>query len=526
MIPKILLFLLLFLPLSAEIPVSYKGRIRPLDSYARLWLYENYDAQEIKNKHRQDFGIKSGKASELLWQLHFFGHAPWDEAPLFSLNSAERKRELGLEPTQSHFNYNRLHEALQGNDERMQAYTTIDQTSIKALPGRYASGEWFSLKALKDEARGNFTAYSDAQFQQIREAYLKLEASALAKSENFEQALGQLTALLTSAYQSIEGTLIREVNGKSLYYPSMLQLTLETAYYRYPLISWAIALYLAGALCLLMRLNKSGLALLLPGFALHTGLLAMRWVILARPPVSNMFETVLYVPWIAMWVAMLLGLLLGRSRLLLLAASVASIILLALLKVANLSSGMENVQAVLDSHYWLTIHVLMIVASYGVFILCGVLGHLYLVRFAQQPSAKGQELGKLILQTMFIGVALLIPGTILGGVWAAESWGRFWDWDPKESWAFISAAVSLIWLHAYQFRAVDTFGLAVGAVTGLLAISFTWYGVNYLLGTGFHSYGFGSGGEVYYYLYVAAEGLFLTWAFLQRRISKTVKNLG
>jgi hypothetical protein len=106
----------------------------------------------------------------------------------------------------------------------------------------------------------------------------------------------------------------------------------------------------------------------------------------------------------------------------------------------------------------------------------------------------------------------------LGGVWAAESWGRFWDWDPKESWAFISICLYLIWVHAYRFHRIASFGLAIGAVTGLLAISFTWYGVNYILGTGLHSYGFGSGGELYYYLFVGAESALLIFvAFAQKK---------
>jgi ABC-type transport system involved in cytochrome c biogenesis permease subunit len=78
-----------------------------------------------------------------------------------------------------------------------------------------------------------------------------------------------------------------------------------------------------------------------------------------------------------------------------------------------------------------------------------------------------------------MGVAMLIPGTILGGVWAAESWGRFWDWDPKESWAFISSCIYLMVIHAYRFHFIRNIGLAAGSIAGLLMISFTWYGVNY-----------------------------------------------
>jgi ABC-type transport system involved in cytochrome c biogenesis permease subunit len=144
----------------------------------------------------------------------------------------------------------------------------------------------------------------------------------------------------------------------------------------------------------------------------------------------------------------------------------------------------------------------MIVASYGALILGGILGHVYLLK-------KSQRLEETLLQCLYVGIALLIPGTILGGVWAAQSWGRFWDWDPKESWAFISACVYLLVIHAYRFRKIQAKGLAIGSILGLLAISFTWYGVNYILGSGLHTYGFGSGGEWIYYSYLILELAFI-----------------
>ena len=126
-------------------------------------------------------------------------------------------------------------------------------------------------------------------------------------------------------------------------------------------------------------------------------------------------------------------------------------------------------------------------------------------------------------KTLYIGTALLIVGTILGGVWAAQSWGRFWDWDPKESWAFISALMYLAFLHAYKFRKIKERGLAIGSILGLMTISFTWYGVNYILGTGLHSYGFGGGGEWLYYSYLLGEGLFICTLLVLTTLAKTRK---
>lgn len=281
--------------------------------------------------------------------------------------------------------------------------------------------------------------------------------------------------------------------------PFNIRLELEALYHKLPFQKMALVCYFIALFW------RTGLFYSL-AFVLHTLLLLMRGIILGRPPVANMEETVLYVPWIG---ALLAG---GaayflKERFPLKIGAFLACLLLALPQ----DSAMDTLVPVLNSRFWLTVHVLMIVASYGVLIFSGILGHVYL--FTGNTTAK-----KLLLPTLYIGVALLIPGTILGGVWAAESWGRFWDWDPKEAWAFISAAVYLIFIHAWRYRKISAFGLAIGSVLGLMAISFTWYGVNYILGTGLHSYGFGHGGTLYYWIFLASEAFMLSTLLILRSL--------
>lgn len=408
-------------------------------------------------------------------------------------------------------------------------------STLKMLPSKLFAGEWISLHALNLETQqeplgiDNFTAFSDEDFYHLRLSYNQLKENAIkyyhaAPGEDFnpirlslEKAVREFSSTYEKAYASIMGRPYREAINKQLLYPSVWQLQMETWYYRLPLIelsllaySSTLILFLIGTLAKRKTLFHWALVSLSIGLIIHTLILTLRCFVLQRPPVSNMFETIIYVP----WVAMLLGLglfTLSRHYSVLVAATAASVCLLILLKLTDVDARMENVQAVLDSQYWLIVHVLMIVASYGVFLVCGVLAHFYLVLCALQRQAapSAQFIAKCLLQTMYIGVALLIPGTILGGVWAAESWGRFWDWDPKESWAFISACIYVLIIHAYTFKKIHDYGLAVGSIGGLMAISFTWYGVNYILGTGLHSYGFGKGGEYYYYGYLLFESLFL-----------------
>lgn len=240
-------------------------------------------------------------------------------------------------------------------------------------------------------------------------------------------------------------------------------------------------------------LSKRMWVLLAIAVALHGFLLGAQIVLLARPPVSNMMETLFYVP----FVAALVGLILPKLRLV---GGISACVILPFLP-NHLS--FEPVQAVLNSNLWLTIHVLMVVGSYAFFLLATIIGHLYLMR--PNPRALSP-----LLKVLYCGTFLLITGTILGGVWAGQSWGRFWDWDPKESWAFISCGAYLILLHLYRFKKITPPTLAMGSVIGFIFILFTWYGVNYILATGLHSYGFG---EAKHHLlfgsFVAFEGLFL-----------------
>jgi len=120
-------------------------------------------------------------------------------------------------------------------------------------------------------------------------------------------------------------------------------------------------------------------------------------------------------------------------------------------------------------------------------------------------------------RTIQVGLVLLTAGTILGGVWAADSWGRFWGWDPKETWALISILTYFAVLHARYVRWLKDFGLAAAAVLGLVVIVWTFHGVNYVMATGLHSYGFGSGGEAYVGLWAAIELVFLAICWVRHR---------
>ena len=540
------------MPCYSIVPALWKGRIRPLEVAAAEWSRE--------------MGITNTDPSSALWQSHYEGMNAFKDEPIFILPSGKKSSYANLKNDlhQEDFSllitgaYAEKYLAPQNFSSTLKQeifpslWTTYDQGEILILSNptltllsSLKKGEHFPLvnsfeKTKKDYSRvktkwlkllqqislyerwkepfmplretlhetlkdlqdplvviptqengwvglsslkissKNFTAYTDPQHQQLVQAYQN------------DASTSELVDLLSQNYLELAGT----TTAQGFHYPSLLQLYLERLIALYPWHEAIIALYLLSAM-LVCLWPRCGIGLLACTFCLHSFLLLSRWVILERPPVSNMVETVIYVP----WVSVLLGLILSfNNRATLIAASLTAAALLATLPISHLESGFENVQPVLNSQYWLTIHVLMVVGSYGAFFLAAVLAHLYLF-FPKQFAGTLRPL----LISVYCGTTLLIAGTILGGVWAAQSWGRFWDWDPKESWAFITCCAYLILIHAHRFRWIAERGLAMGAIAGILFVSFTWYGVNYILGTGLHSYGFGSGGELLYFGFVVVE---------------------
>ncbi len=550
---------------AAEFPVSYQGRYRSSEGYARAWLFQRYHAQRLKKNDLAAFQTDSNSALAFLWSLEFRGASPYQDVPLFWIGSASEKKTLGLPLKRERFSYEEVKTRLKENplvnaflsigslqlekhyenrllqlqkkglSPKKIAFTLEKEWPLKerldkagnlfrTLPSQWNPKEWLSLKALevkeydpldkKLKLAKNFTFYSDKQFENIRRAYDNAK-QAFFSGEKTESAIHALSKELSLAYAPFAGRIVERAHEKSFATPTLLQLKVETGYVSIPWIPFLIGCYSITAIAFVFLKKKSKLAmgLFLFSFCIHTALLVARCYILNRPPVASMFETVLYVPWMAAC-AVLIFKSLREHLFSILSVCLISVALLTLLEISDLNEHLDVVQAVLDSQFWLFIHVLLVVGSYGILILGALLAHFYLALdfIHQKETPMMTQLSNRMLQTLYGGTAMLILGTLLGGVWAAESWGRFWDWDPKESWAFISICTYLIWIHAYRFQHIASFGLAIGAITGLIVISFTWYGVNYILGTGLHSYGFGNGGEKPYFGFISLEILFIAFA--------------
>jgi ABC-type transport system involved in cytochrome c biogenesis permease subunit len=233
-----------------------------------------------------------------------------------------------------------------------------------------------------------------------------------------------------------------------------------------------------------------------------------------------MYESVVWVAFGTIFFALVFEAI-YRSRYFLLGAvpvAVASLIL-ADTQPVILDRSIHPLVPVLADNFWLTTHVLTITLSYAAFALALGVGHIILGKSILGGKAS-PALHNYLYRTLQIGVLLLAIGTILGGVWANYSWGRFWDWDPKETWALIAFLTYLFLLHGRIAGKWGGFGMAVGAVLAFQSVIMAWYGVNFILGVGLHSYGFGTGGLPGAVAFVLCEFAFVALAVIRQKRSK------
>lgn len=290
--------------------------------------------------------------------------------------------------------------------------------------------------------------------------------------------------------------------------PSEEKIDLEIAYNKYDLLQKLPYAYLLAAVLMLIftiiKIFKESkvlnvlinsmhifIAIL---FVLHTITLCARWYISGHAPWSNAYEAIVYVAWATMFFGLAFDI---KSKLTVASAAFVTAMILTAAYANWIDPEIANLQPVLNS-YWLMIHVAVIVASYGPFALGMILGFVSLVlifctneKNRDKMDLNIKEITYINEMALTIGLIMLTIGNFLGGQWANESWGRYWGWDPKETWALISIMVYAFVIHARfvpSLRGTWTFNLM--SMFGFVSILFTYYGVNFHL-VGLHSYASG-----------------------------------
>lgn len=498
--------------------IQDRGRIKPFDTFAQ----ESVLFVTGKTKW------KSLKAPEVVFSWLTVFDKEWEDEEFIRVDYKPLKEALGLEERRQYFSPDELknlssllpllREASQ-KQQRKERLSTLDKKAIeldnkKALLEAIVTGStlailpnpqglsetWFPLSALTDGGALPYSPESRDGFalglRQLVDAYIQ---------KNSDQWNNGAIEVGTSLRQNL-------AKGQ---YPSASELDIEIHYNQFHPFRWAWILYTVALIFLVMglvkgkgQINRLGLGVLILGFVLHSYGFFLRSWIAGRPPVTNMYESVVWVTWGTVLFSLIIHW--GYKNLVIPAASlvfaVAGLVLADNLP-SVLDPGIHPLVPVLRSNFWLTIHVLCITLSYAAFAVSTCLGNLNLGVYIFKPEKTefAQQNILFMYRAMQIGVILLAAGTILGGIWADYSWGRFWGWDPKEVWALIALLFYIAVLHGRFTGWLKGFGFVAATVLSFLGVVMAWYGVNFVLGVGLHSYGFGSGGLSYVITYLVAQ---------------------
>jgi ABC-type transport system involved in cytochrome c biogenesis permease subunit len=239
-------------------------------------------------------------------------------------------------------------------------------------------------------------------------------------------------------------------------------------------------------------LNRSAFYLLLLALAIHTFGLVSRMYLQERPPVTNLYSSAIFIGWGAVIVALILERIFRDGIGAACAGAIGFITLIIAHHLAGSGDTLEMLQAVLDTNIWLATHVVAITTGYSAMFLAGMLAIIYIIRGVFTRSLKkgtADSLARMTYGVVCFATLFSFVGTVLGGIWADQSWGRFWGWDPKENGAVLIVLWCAIILHARWGGFIRQRGLMIMAIFGNIVTSFSWFGVN-MLGVGLHSYGF------------------------------------
>ncbi|MGA1030787.1 MAG: cytochrome c biogenesis protein, partial [Flavobacteriaceae bacterium] len=373
-------------------------------------------------------------------------------------------------------------------------YSALEGKVLRIFPiPNDPTNKWVSYPEL---AEANFKGNDSLYVRNILPLYFQSMQGA-----KETQDYGQATSLLESLHGFQE-----KFGGAVL--PSKEKIKAEIVYNKYDIFKKLFSWYLyAGVLFFVVLIlqifytNKflhfsatffKGILILL--FLLHTAGLIARWYVSGHAPWSDAYESMIYVAWATLFFGLVFG---QKSQLTLASTAFVSAMILMIAHWNWMDPQIANLQPVLDS-YWLMIHVAVIVGSYGPFALGMIIG---VVALLLMLFAKAQTMEKIKLHikeltivnelALTVGLIMLTIGNFLGGMWANESWGRYWGWDPKETWALISIMVYAFVIHMRLIpglRGPWIFNLM--SVVAFASILMTYFGVNFYL-VGLHSYASG-----------------------------------
>ena len=528
---------------------SADGRIKPIDTIST----------EVLNKVYRKSNYKGLTANQVILSM-MASPGEWQVQPMIHVFHPELKKLLGIPKNQTKATFNDFFESKGKHAYKLQKYAE------EANRKKPAARSKFDKDVIKVDERVNiaYFVYTGEIFKMIPKIgdpnhkwySPKSAISLFYKSEsddvrsllaNYFDAIakGLESGDWSSANKAVEKIKSYQEQYASDIMPTASRINAEMFFNKAAIFQKLTPFYLLSGLVLLFaifaKMVKPSISLKLVtkivfgitslAFLVHTFGLGLRWYIAQHAPWSDGYESMIYIA----WAIVLAGIFFSRQSVVSLALT--SILAGVTLFVAHLSwmdPQITTLVPVLKS-YWLNIHVSVITASYGFLGLCALLGFftliLFIIKGKDKKSKRNEEIDRNIVEAtrinemaMILGLSLLTVGNFLGGVWANESWGRYWGWDPKETWALVSILIYAAIVHFRFIKALNNqFAFAVASTIAFASIIMTYFGVNFYL-SGMHSYASGDPVPipvfVYYTVAVVAAVIALAWR--NRNLSKTL----
>ena len=497
-----------------NIPVQSEGRIKPFDSFARNQLLRFYGKREVK-EHQL-------KATDWLLDLILDPQGGRD-LKIFNIRNPEVVSSLFLDWTNEHkYSYNEIIPGLKNQIDLITAIDGKDDSDKSPFEKQLIELSHNAIVFEELSYMKNIKLIPPALLDEnaVWQSPFDFIISGVTPAYHQEEILNSLQKYLAARFQKNNS----EMNNALSRYETITadlpissldvkKLKSETWMNEVDLFVKSLAFYILSFLLIgvswmvkptLFR-NISYLSLIV-GFLIHGYGILLRMQIMGRPPVSTLYESVIFVSFIILLLAVTLEYFRADGLGIFVGSVGGSILHFVGFSYAADGDTLGMLVAVLDSNFWLATHVTTITIGYGASLAAGFIGHLYLIQNILNPS-NNKKL-KSIFNNLF-GMTLFalfftLFGTILGGIWADQSWGRFWGWDPKENGALLIVLWQLLMIHSRLAGIVKPPLFALGMGLNNIIVALAWFGVN-LLQVGLHSYGFDDGVAKNLYIFILFE---------------------
>jgi len=513
-----------------RLPLSFDGRTKPFDSVAR-------DALKVISG-RRSLRHEDQVVQPMQWLLDVMARTPAArEYKVFRIDHPDLKSLLGLDPDRRYFSLMELEprgadleaqfnqvaqmprNAPRSNYQRavysLGAHVILFQTlaspeQLHVQPPMRPGEDWSTIAhAFHAGFDPDRPAPAPAAILNAIEAWRARDATAFAQAAAIYSAITAQATPEAHARAALEAWL----NRVDLF---RMCLVLYATVFLLAAVSWLAAP---------QALGRAAFALLCLALALHSGALLARIYLSGRAPVTNLESSALFIGWAIVVMGIVLELI-YRNALAMAVSAVLGFVTLTIFVNLVRDDSMKVLQAVLDTNFWLWTHVPAITVGYAATFLAGALGVTYIMLGLFTRLLRG-ELEK-ILTRMIYGVtcfAILFSfvGTVLGGIWADQSWGRFWGWDPKENGAVLIVLANALLLHARWAGLVRGRGMAVLAVFGNIVTAWSWFGTN-MMGVGLHSYGFMDKAAIVMWAFVSSQLLLIGLGLLPRDMWRSLQS--